>query len=94
MFDKNKCWDIFQDAKIDNDLRIYEEKTIENKIAYKFKLSQRQDAYLKLKLLMSLRAIKGELYLQVALRCIRLAKEIFMIEVEEGKEVFIPQELS
>ena len=75
-------------------MRLYQEKTIEKKIAFKFKISQRQDAYLKLKLLISLRSIRGELFLQVALRCIRLAKEIFMLEIEEGREVFIPQELA
>jgi len=75
-------------------MRLYQEKTIEKKIAFKFKISTRQEAYLKLKLLVSLRSIRGELFLQVALRCIRLAKEIFMIEIEEGREVFIPQELA
>ena len=93
MFDKNKCWDIFQDAKTDN-IRLYQKKTIQKKIEFKFNLFRLQEIYLKLKLLISLKTMTGELYLLVALRCIRVARDIFLLRVEEGVEVFIPKELS
>lgn len=41
MFDKNKCWEIFQEAKTEDDTRLYLKKTIEKKIEYKFNISKR-----------------------------------------------------
>lgn len=98
LFRKDKCKDIFEDAavvtKLGNELRLYEAKDIQKKMYFRFKESAKQDLYLKLKLLLSMKAINGELFLQVILRCIQLQKEIFLLEVEEGREVYIPQELS
>ena len=31
VFNKNKCWDIFQDAKLDDDVRLYEKKPTKRK---------------------------------------------------------------
>ena len=52
------------------------------------------ECYAKLKLLMSLHSIRGELYIQVILRIIKLRREVFLLDIEEGREVFIPPELA
>lgn len=63
VFNKNKCWDIFQDAKLDNNVRLYEPKPIKRKYKYKFDRSNRMEQYHKLKLLLSLNAVRGELFI-------------------------------
>jgi hypothetical protein len=45
-------------------------------------------------LLLSLKAVKGELYLLILLKTIELSKQIFVLELEQGLAVFIPRELS
>lgn len=50
--------------------------------------------YLKFNMAIKLRSLKGKTLLIAMLRRIELAKELFMLEVETGKEVFIPVELS
>lgn len=42
----------------------------------------------------NLKAVQKEVYIHVILRKIKLAKEIFITELECGKDVFIPHELS
>ena len=94
VFNKNKCWDIFQEAKLDNGVRLYEAKPVKKKYRYKFDRTNKMELYHKLKLLLSLQAVRGELFIQVFLRCIKLRKEVFMLDIEEGREVFIPRELA
>jgi hypothetical protein len=43
VFNKNKCWDIFQDAKLDNGARLYENKPVKRKYQYKFDRSNRME---------------------------------------------------
>ena len=42
----------------------------------------------------NLRAVKNVTFLKVILKKIRLAKELFLIDIEQGHESFIPKELS
>ena len=80
-------------AKVGN-LRMYEPKTIKKRLEFKFERNNRVDQYLKLKLVLSLGAVKGEFLIQIFLRIISLAKEIFVLNIEQGQEVFIPLELT
>jgi len=42
----------------------------------------------------NLRAVQKEVFIHVMLRKIKIAKEMFISNIECGKDVFIPQELS
>ena len=39
-------------------------------------------------------AVKGLLLVKTILKRIQLSKQLFMLEIEQGNEVFIPQDLS
>jgi hypothetical protein len=47
----------------------------------------------KISLLTYLMAIDGILYIKLRLKQIQLIKELFIQDIEEGNEVFIPTEL-
>ena len=49
---------------------------------------------LKLKMMIGLKCLSGELYLKALLEKIRKIKEVFMFDIEEGTATFIPLELS
>lgn len=49
---------------------------------------------MKLRLLLQLKAMKGEMYIQLLLRVIDVAKQVFILAIEMGIEVYIPPELS
>ena len=51
--------------------------------------------YHKMKLLLSMRALRGTVYLKVILHVISIVREIFILNFEEhGTEIIVPKELS
>ena len=68
-----------------------EQKEIANQ---EFNRSLKQKAYHKLDMIIKLKAISGKYFIVALLQKIQLSKELFLIEVQEGKESFIPEELS
>lgn len=50
--------------------------------------------YMKISLLIKLKAVRGVLMIKTILRRIKLAKFLFIQEIEQGQEVFIPYQLS
>ena len=48
----------------------------------------------KLKMVINLKAVSGLCYIMVALKKIDIVKKIFIVEIEDGNEVYIPKELS
>ena len=93
MTDKNNCYDLFQNAIVGN-RRMFEEKPVIKMLRYKFDRRNLMNMYGKLRLIISLRAVEGELFILLLLQSIKLAKEIFVLEIEQGLETFIPPELS
>jgi hypothetical protein len=51
-------------------------------------------AYLRIVMIVSLKAVDKVLMLRARLRLIELARVIFVLDVEQGQECFIPRELS
>jgi hypothetical protein len=45
-------------------------------------------------MILSCKSLRGSLYLEVILEKYKLAKELFIGEVEDGCETFIPKDLS
>lgn len=58
------------------------------------KRNQKNEILLKYKMIISTRAIRGVLYLESLKNKIKLVKELFVYEMEQGEETFIPKELS
>jgi hypothetical protein len=48
----------------------------------------------KLKMCINLKSLSGFTLLDAILQKIQLTKEIFMLDIEDGLEIFIPRELS
>ena len=49
--------------------------------------------YNQIKLLISFNCLKGIHYVRAALMKLKLAKEIFILDMEQGREIYIPDEL-
>ena len=66
----------------------------ENMLKFNKKMTGKQQMYNKLNMVMSLRAVRPSVILHIQLEKIKLMKEMFVLELEQGLEVFIPPELS
>jgi len=49
---------------------------------------------IKLKMVIGSRSIKGVMFLECLMKKIAITKELFVSELEMGKECFIPKDLS
>ena len=50
--------------------------------------------YSKCKILINFKAIKNELYIKAALMKLQVAKELFVLDIEQGSEAYVPPELT
>ena len=90
---KNECKDIFKDIK-KNTQNFYEpndyKRFLDNKIKYK----SRRILFNRLNLFLKLGVLSNVIYILVLLRKIEISKELFIIELEQGDEVFISNDIS
>ena len=93
VYNKNNCFDLFQDIKVDNKF-LYMPMLPKERIRMKYKQEEILSQYKKMKLIIDLRAVKKVTFLRCVLKRIKLAKELFLIDMEQGDECFIPTELS
>ena len=49
---------------------------------------------MRIKLLLGLKLFGGSLYLKAVLKRIEVTKSLLMLEVEQGREVYIPKDMS
>ena len=89
---KDNCFDLFQTTKV-NDVNMYPEKPVYSLIKYKVNKQQKEVQYMRLKLLRTIGAFKGLTLIEILLNEIRLAKEIFLLDIAQGDEILIPREL-
>ena len=90
---KNNCFDVFQNTKI-NDQRVYPEKPVVGLVNFKIKKLNKESEYRKLKLIRGVGCFNNGLtFIEVLLQQIKLAKELFLLNIAQGDEVIIPQEL-
>ena len=90
---KNECNDIFKDI-CKNKTLVYEQKDYSKFLKSKIKVKSRRIMLDKLRMLLNLKLLSGVVFIQTLLRRIELTKEIFVSEIEQGKEVFICSDLS
>ena len=58
------------------------------------KYNHNQDILFKLSMITGSRCIQGTLFLEAVLKKINIVKELFIQELEQGKDCFIPKDLS
>lgn len=63
-------------------------------VSYKTKKLPKSEVYNNLKIIINLKMVNKNLFIKLALRKIKIAKEIFILDLEQGQEVFIPKEFS
>lgn len=91
---KERCIDIFRDAFVKNEKEANDMLRIQRATIYKFRIRSLQQQFDKIKMLLQMRIIKGSMYLMLILKKIETSKQIFMLEIQSGKDVFVPQDLS
>jgi hypothetical protein len=93
MTNKNSCIDMFKDVVV-NDVPLFDDKTFKNFLQYKMNNNFLLDQYEKLNLILNFRAVRGLTFLKLLLKRIEMAKEVFVLNIEQGEEVFIMKDLS
>ena len=73
MLNKNKCSDVFYNLE-----KTIAKKNIKTYLKYKYMVNNAVSQFQKLKILITLGCLKGELYLNAILEVIRLSKIIFV----------------
>ena len=73
---------------------MYEPKSETKFVKEKLQKNEAGTLYNSLSLVINLKSISGILHVHAVLEKIELAKKIFVIDISEGCEVFIPKDLS
>lgn len=96
--DKNKCIDIFRDVEVminKNETQMMYEPKSEQKFLYqKMKRTGDSNLYDTLALILNLKSLIGILHVKAMLIKIEQAKKLFILDMSDGCEVFIPKDLS
>lgn len=91
---KDKVMEIFKDVMVNKAESLFSNQNIATFVAHKFKRKINQIRYAQLNLFINLRLISGPRYIEALLARIRLSKEMFLLDLQQGMEVLIPYELS
>lgn len=93
LFDKSKCVDVFNDVIVE-DLQMYEQRSSRVKLQMKFKRMQWGAQLRKVKFMLGVGGLTDDFYLMAVIKKIELQKAMFVLELEQGQEVYIPNDLS
>mmetsp|Transcript_32321 Transcript_32321/g.49476 ORF Transcript_32321/g.49476 Transcript_32321/m.49476 type:complete len:294 (+) Transcript_32321:729-1610(+) len=88
---KNKCFDIFNNIRRGTSLSKQNNKKF---IKTKFERNFKEIIIRKIKLIIGLKVMSGITFVRAIMKKIDLQKELFIMDIEEGLEVYIPTELS
>lgn len=91
-----QCFDVFQDFKLD-DKKMYEFQTAGSLVNYKLKREKLYKFHQKIQMLKQFKFFSGysqTAYLIITLKEIELMRKIFILDIEQGDEVVIPDSLS
>ena len=69
-------------------------KIISERLQLRMSINEKKDIILKLGMILGLKCLRGEIFLTAMLNRIKLIKEVFIHEIENGDEIFIPEDLS
>lgn len=65
-----------------------------NYFAYKFDKTRKEMVYNRLELITKMTMVQGPQYIVAVLERIKMSKQLFVLELEQGREVLIPKVLS
>ena len=73
---------------------MFEHRNYPRYLKFKLRIKTITAIHKKIMLFYKLRVLKGPLFVRIALKRIELAKELFVMEIEQGREVLIRNSLS
>jgi hypothetical protein len=92
---KDKCYEIFKEVDLpDKDEFEKLHKQMSSYITYKFNRTKKELVYNRLQLLTRTDLLEGPQYILAVLNKIKIQKEMFVLDLELGQEVPIPDVLS
>jgi len=91
---KNRIDQIFKDLLRKTENREFQNEEITEYIKYKFKKTTLEQQLTRIKMIHKLGLSRGPIYIICLLRIISLHKQLFVLALEQGREVQIPQILS
>jgi hypothetical protein len=95
LIDRDKADELFMFNDYGDDgQHIFQTKNYKKMIEYKKSKYIQNALFEKIKLVLNLKAVSKILYIKLLLKKIDLAKSLFILEIEQGEEVFIPPEIS
>lgn len=63
---------------------MYEQRSIKKMVEFKIRRKMLDDQLMKLKLILSIGALQDVFYIKALLKKIKLSKELFVLELEQG----------
>lgn len=93
MANRSTCADIYQEAKVDG-LNMYELRSKRVMLKYKHDRAVIERKLARIKVMLALTGLVDVFFIKCVLKRIRLAKQLFVLELEHSQEVYIPDELS
>ena len=97
MAKKNRCQDFFKETIIEKDdeqIRMYEKKSEAKYFSEKRIKTDLEVRYARIKLVLNLKSLQGALYLKTVLEKIEISRKLFVIAVQDGDEIYVPNDLS
>jgi hypothetical protein len=91
---KDKVMEIFKDVMVNKAESLFSNQNIATFVAHKFKRKINMIRYAQINLFINLGLISGPRYIEALLVRIRLSRERFLLDLQQGMEVLIPYELS
>lgn len=94
IFNKDQCMDIFKDIGIQKKKAQFHLQSHQKFIRYKYNKIMRKMNLDKLNALMKLKMVRGMPYITAMKLKIQLARDLLILEIEQGNQVYIPYYLS
>ena len=93
LFEYSRCHDLFQNVKV-NGKHMYVPRDAATQLRNKFNRRVLNEEFIKLKFILGVGGLNDIFFIKTILEKIEIAKKQFVLELEEGQEVFIPSDLS
>jgi hypothetical protein len=85
--------EIFKDVMVDKAESLFSNQNIASFVAIKFKKKINMIRFAQLNIFINMRLIRGPRYVEALLTRIRLSKEMFLLDLQQGMEALVPYDL-
>lgn len=93
IFDRTRCIEMFADVIVDDEA-MYPPRSVKGSTAFKLRRQMLAEMVSKLNLVVGMRMVRDIFFVKVLLMKIELTKRLFVLDVEQGTETFIADDLS